>query len=157
MTSTETQTDDNDVRSIGGFIAQYVTNRLAVSVGDVRRKKMKVSASAVFDYINTLMPCNEQTFVKALNFIRQRYPIKYDRLDIPKKWNGGSRIAIPEAYRSSDKMLCKVKTQCSPKDVYDNVDQTRLWRPGDFVWVPRESEKVMTMIANDVLEIVDMN
>lgn len=149
--------EQQTIKQIALHIVRFVTNRVSSSNNQINRKRIKVHAAAVFDEISRDNQCNDQLFVQALNWIKENYPRKYTHIDIPKKWNGGSRIAIPEAYRDEDKMMCQVKTDIQAAIIYPAVDPERKWRSGDFVWVPKNSESVLILLADGCLEIIDMN
>lgn len=143
----------NEIYRVINLICSYITDKLSDGCGTLIQSRSRIHAQTLFCYAQEHTGCTEQLFIQALSQIKQKFPKKYNRIDLPTRWDGGSHIAFPEAYPDKDKICCKV---CSPIDsnlIY--LGTNRMFEKGMFIYVPRNLPSVITMLTTGQLEIVD--
>jgi hypothetical protein len=148
--------DQKQLREIVTAISRQVNTQLATSRKGNVIHRIKINGHALYLAISKKFPCSEQVFVQALNFVKVKFPWVYRSIELPSKWNGGSRNLMPEIYKEKGKMLCKVQSVVRAQCIYTDCDPERVWQPGEFVWVPRDLEIAIEYLDNGTLELLDM-
>ena len=136
-------------------ISRYISVHLSVSSKGSSLWQIKVNAQSLFEFLNDNFKCPEQTFVQALNYAKLNLPPIYNSIDVPCRWNGGSKAVIPEAYKTKGKILCKVKVTIQACQVYTEIEPERIWKVGDFVWVPESHPVVLELLTSNAFELID--
>lgn len=141
-------------REIYKFIFSFISDKLACNTGDIVSRRTTVSSEALFLALVENYNISESEFVQLLNELHNKFPMKYKQIKVLKKWNGGSKHAIPEAYPDENKINCLVKKEIYAKEFYDDVDENRKWSAGKFVWIPKKHPKLKEYIDNDYIHLV---
>lgn len=125
------------------------SSREGRSYGNVR-----LPAEIIFDQMTS---CTESEFVVALKIIKKRFRSFYNRIDIPKQWDGSSRDFYPEAFKDDNKVRCKVNSNDLTANMFFKLpnDEIRAWRFGDNVYVPSDHEKTIECLANKKLLLLN--
>lgn len=101
--------------------------------------------------------CSEIEFVKALALVKQSYKSAYDRLKIPRCWDGASHRFFPEAYKENDRILCRVKCDdLMASQFYDlPSEDDRKWKNNAVVYVPSTHPQTIQCLKENKLEWIE--
>jgi hypothetical protein len=148
--------DQKLLLEIATAISRHVSTQLATSRKGNIVHHLKINGHALYMIITKRHPCSEQVFVQALNFVKAKYPWVYKSIELPSKWNGGSRNLMPEIYKEKGKILCQVRQAVTAHCICDECDADRIWQPGEFVWVPRDHQIVIEYLDNGTFDLLDL-
>lgn len=115
-------------------IVNIVANSSNKSREGTKFSRTILPAKIVFDKLN----CSEIEFVRALKIVKRQFKSVYERITIPKCWDGSSHRFFPEAYESEDKIFCTVNSDDLTANMFYELpsDQIRMWKVNDKVYVP---------------------